>query len=452
MTAKLPPAAQTGSVDVKLVNPDGAFATRPGAFTYVTNAASLHAEVLGIEPLTVIEDTESEITIRGRNLIAAYNEGIVALRGSTRVQITFSSFSSSTDEATGIDSLILTVRVTATPPLEQHERKAIQVLASLRPGAATDGIFQTSRQMFTVLPRAVPVLLAFTANLDPTKPNLVMVAGRNLEGCSLDMGQGAVLHMQKSDDQTVAAIVSFPEDAPVPESADLKLLDAAGREAGQFAMTVAPSVESSAAKSVADDSAMSDAADTDGGLGDGGEVSLTLTPFPGQQILGPTATDSAIFPARSQSRSLFSFNFGDFYIRIFERTFRIQLFNEVRLIPFFDNGVGDRLNSTPVLAQVGKLFRVRGMGLLVALHVELIIHIEIVLIIGFRFQISPFGLFNEFFNDYPFALGSLVISIRFAILVEIDFIVAFVVALIMPGGAMKVLFSFNLRLQYRLQH
>jgi transcriptional regulator with XRE-family HTH domain/pyrrolidone-carboxylate peptidase len=447
VTAKSPPAAQTGSVDVRLVNPDGLTATRPGAFTYVTNAVSLHAEVLGIEPLTVIEDTESEITIRGRNLIAAYNEGIVALRGSSRVQITFSGSSSSTDEATGIDSLVLTVRVTATPPLEQHERKAIQVLASLRPGAATDGIFQTSRHMFTVLPRAVPVLLAFTANLDPSKPNLVMVAGRNLEGCSLDMGQGAVLHMQKGDDQTVAAIVSFPEDVPVPESAQLKLLDAAGSEAGQFAVSVAPSVEPSAAKSTPRDSATSDAA-ADIGIspGDGGEVNLTLTPFPGQQILGPTATDSVIFPARGESLSFFSFNFGDFYIRIFSRTFRIQLFNEVRLIPFFDNGVGNRLNNTPVLAQVGKLFRVRGMGLLVALHVELIIHIEIVLIIGFRYQISPFGLFNEFFNDYPFAIGSLVISIRFAILVEIDFIIAFVVALVLPGGALKELFSFHLTL------
>lgn len=443
VTAISPPAAQTGSVDVTLVNPDGLSATRPGAFTYVTNAASLHAEVLGIEPLTVIEDTESEITVRGRNLIAAYNEGIVALRGSSRVQITFSGSSSSTDEATGIDSLVLTVRVTATPPLEQHERKAIQVLASLRPGAATDGIFQTSRQMFTVLPRAVPVLLAFTANLDSSKPNLVMVAGRNLEGCSLDMGQGAVLHMQKSDDQTVAAIVSFSEGAPVPESANLKLLDADGREAGQFAVTVAPSVEPSAAKSSPEESATSEAA---ADPGDGGEVSLALTPFPGQNILGPTATDSVLFPARGQSLSLFSFNFGDFYIRIIERTFRIQLFNEVRLIPFFDNGVGDRLNDTPVLAQVGKLFRLRGMGLLVALHVELIIHIEIVLIIGFRFQISPFGLFNEFFDDYPFAIGSLVITIRFAILVEIDFIVAFVVALVMPGGSLKVLFFFNLRL------
>ncbi|HEX8774986.1 MAG TPA: IPT/TIG domain-containing protein [Pyrinomonadaceae bacterium] len=449
VTARLPQAEQVGSVDVGLVNPDGGSATKPGAFTYVTNADSLYAEVLGIEPLTVIEDTESELTIRGRNLIAAYNEGIVALRGSSRVQVAYSGFSSSTDEASGIDTLILTVRVMATPPLEQYERKAIQVLASLRPGAATDGVFQTSRQMFTVLPRAVPVLLAFTGSVDPSKPNLVMVAGRNLEGCSLDMGEGVSLHMQKSDDQTVAAIVSFLENVPVPESAQLRVLDSVGSEMSQIAMSVAvsPSVESRAAKSPAGDSPMSAPVDGDPDISgdENGALALTMTPFPGQQIVGPTATDSVIFPARGESLSLFSFNFGDFYIRIFERTFRIQLFNEVRLVPFFDNGVGDALSHTPVLAQVGKLFRLRGMGLLVALHVELIIHIEIVLIIGFRYRISPFSLFNEFFDDYPFAIGSLVISIRFALLVDIDFIVAFVVALVQPGGSLKVLFSFNLR-------
>jgi hypothetical protein len=158
--AKLPPATRTGSVSVTLVNPDGTSATRPSGFTYVTTEASLHAEVLGVEPLAVIEDTESEVTIRGRNLIAAYNDGIVALRGPTRVRITFSNFGSSTDEATGIESLTLTVRVTATPPLTQRERMAIQVLASIRPGAGSDGVFETSRQMFTVLPRAVPVALA----------------------------------------------------------------------------------------------------------------------------------------------------------------------------------------------------------------------------------------------------------------------------------------------------
>ena len=437
VTAKLPPAAQIGTVAVTVVNPDDTTATKPGAFTYVTTEASLHAEVLGVDPLTVIEDTESEITLRGRNLIAAYNSGIIALRGSTRVNITFSSASSSTDPETGIESLVLTVRITATPPLEQHERKAIQVLASLRPGAGTDGVFESSRQMFTVLPRAVPVALGFTANLDPTRPSLVLVAGRNLEGCSLDLGPGAMVHYQKSDDQTVAAIVSFAEGASAAASAQLRLLDAAGGEAGQFAMTVAPSTDSSAPNSSSENIA-SDPAEP------GSAMTLVLAPVPGQKILGPTATDSAIFHARGESLALFSFNFGDFDIRILEKTIYLPIFNEVRLIPFFDNGVGDALSNVPILPQVGKLFRLRGMGLLVALRIEVVIYIEIVLIIGIRFQISPFNIFNEFLRDYPFAIGSIVISIRVVILIEIDFFISFVVALIKPGGQLKVLFYFNL--------
>lgn len=189
--AVLPAATETGSVSVSLVNPDGTTATLAGGFTYVTTEPSGRVEVLGVAPLAVIEDTETEVTLRGRNLIAAYNDGLVALRGPTRARITYGSFSSSRDEATGIESLIIGVRITAAPPLLPLERMAIQVLASRRPGAANDGIYESSRQMFTVLPRALPVPLGYTASLDPTKPNLVVVAGRNLEGCSLDLGDDA---------------------------------------------------------------------------------------------------------------------------------------------------------------------------------------------------------------------------------------------------------------------
>lgn len=430
--AKLPAATQTGSVSVSLVNPDGTSATLPGGFTYVTTEGSLHAEVLSVTPLAVIEDTESEITIRGRNLIAAFNDGILALRGPSRVNITSSNFGSSTDPATGLDSLILTVRVTATPPLEQHERMAIQVLASLRAGASSDGIFESSRQMFTVLPRAVPVALAFTSNLDPDKPNLVIIAGRNLEGCSLDLGQSATIQLQRSDDQTVAGIITFPEGAPPPEEAQLTLLDPGGGEAGRFDLTIAPIAQANVSSFSPGETQTSEAPSG---------ASLTLTPVPGQQMIGPTIEDSATF-SLGGSAIFPSFFFGGFEITITVLDIVIPLFNEVRLIPFFDNGEGDVMNDTAVRAEVGKLFAVRGMGLLVTLRVELFIQIEIVLIIGFRFDISPFGFFNEFFDEFPFAIGSIVISFR--IIVSVFLLVSFLVALVKPDGTLRTLFFFNL--------
>lgn len=454
VSAVLPPATETGSVDVSLVNPDNTSATRAGGFTYVVTGTGAQAEVSGISPLAVIEDTETEVTIRGRNLIEAHTNGMFALRGLSRVNIISSLSTSGLDEATGIESLTFTVRITATPPLEQHERMAIQVLASRRPGSQTDGIPESSRKMFTVLPRAVPVPIAVTEQLEAGKPNLVVVAGRNLQGCTLSVGEGATLHIQRSDEQTLVGLVTV-SDSLVSDSlkssasAQLTIHSDSGGEVAQFAMPVAPGGHSdtesapTAAMSAQPEEGATSAAAEPGA----GDIALTLTPIPGQQMLGPTAEDSTIFRLGGESLPNFFFDFGDFEVVIFERTFVISLFNEVRLIPFFDNGVGDAISNTPILAQVGKLFRLRGVGLLVALRVELSIHIEIVLIIGFRFNIWPFGLFNEFYNDYPYGIGSIVITIRLFILVQINFLISFLVALVRPGGELRVLFFFNLTIE-----
>ena len=163
--AKLPPASQTGSVNVSLFNPDGTGATRPGGFTYVVTGTGAQAEVMGVAPLSVIEDTESEITLRGRNLIEAYTNGMLALRGPTRANVTVANVVNSRDETTGIEELTLSVRITATPQLDPLERMAIQVLASSRPGAQNDGIVESSRHMFTVLPRRAPVAARVFRNL-----------------------------------------------------------------------------------------------------------------------------------------------------------------------------------------------------------------------------------------------------------------------------------------------
>src|SRR5918911_3710688 len=244
--ALLPAATETGSVSVTLVNPDSTTATRPGGFTYITTEQSGRAEVLGITPLAVIEDTETEVTIRGRNLITAYQDGLVALRGPSRAHLRISTPTSERDAATGIESLTFTVRITAMPPLGPLERMAIQVLASRRPGAQNDGVVESSQQMFTVLPRAIPVPLAYSANLVADKPNLVVVAGRNLEGCSLDLGEGATVHLQSSDDHTLVGIVSFPDGATkAAPSTRLSIRSDTGSEVAQYELSVAPSKDGS---------------------------------------------------------------------------------------------------------------------------------------------------------------------------------------------------------------
>lgn len=466
--ATLPPAAEVGSVNVSLVNPDGTGATRVGGFTYVVTGTGARAEVVGVTPLSVIEDTESEVTLRGRNLIEAHTNGMLALRGPGRVQVTSSLLTSGRDEATRIEELTFTVRIVATPPLEQHERIAIQILASVRPGSLNDGIPESSRKFFTVLPRAVPVPIAFTDNLEPGKSNLVVVAGRNLEGSTLSVGEGATLHVQRSDEQTLVGLVTvsdglvsdrFVSNSLVSDDATSEGSKSAptvqlsihkdGGEVARFNVTVAPnggSFKESAAMSAEADEGTASAAAAEPGADD---IGLTLTSIPGQQIVGPTAEDSSIFQLGGGALTNFGFDFGPFAWRVFSRSFVFSLFNEVRLIPFFDNGVGDALSKTPVVAQVGKLFRLRGMGLMVVLRVELVITIEVVVIIGFRFNIWDFGLFNEFYDDYPFGIGSFVITFRLVILIGVNFNISFMVALVRPGGRLRVLFFTELSIRFR---
>jgi len=394
VTAKVPAAAETGTVPVSLVNSDGSSAELTSGFTYVTAEPGSHAQVLGVEPANILEDTDSQISIRGRNLIAAHENGLVALRGSARAAISVSGFSSSRDDASGIETLECSVRIIATPPLAASERMAIQVLAAVRPGAQTDGVVESSREMFVVLPKAMPVTLAYTANVDPAKPNLVLVTGRNLEGCSLDLGANATVHAQRSDDEFVAALVSYPDGGPPPQFA---LQAEGGGEVARLEMSMA----------TADDSSKSIAAapiEGNGGGDGGGDGVPTLTPVPGQQVVGPTAESSSVVNLNGQVLGAFNFDWSAFAVQFFHIRFRLRIANFIKVVPFFDGG-GEELNS-PVRAKVGKLMPLRGVGVLVALRVEITITISVSIIISFRHGFD-FGPWNEF-SDFGFGLGSVV--------------------------------------------
>ncbi|MDT5271182.1 MAG: hypothetical protein QOH49_3368, partial [Acidobacteriota bacterium] len=459
VNAVTPPAAQTGTVPVTLINLDGGESTLTSGFTYVSSEASLHAEVLGVSPLTVLEDTETEVTVRGRNLISAYTDGLVALRGPTRVSLSTLNVSTRRDDATGIEELIFTVHIVGTPPLGPMERVAIQVLASLRPAAASDGIFESSRQMFVVLPRAVPVTIAFTDLLETERPNLVVVAGRNLEGCWLDYGAGVTVHAQKSDDRNITGIVTVDDAqssaalsgssaaAAVMLATQLTVRDASGVAVAQFDVSVVtpenlPPPSLTEGGDAVTPGAPADAISASPAVvAEDNELSLALTPAPDQQMLAPTEEDSALHVLGGGTSSLF-FDWSNLVFDIFDLDLNFVIINEVRLIPFFDGG-GDTFQS-PVLAQVGKLFRVRGAGLLLTLRVEIIIQVRVLIIIGFRFNLWPFGYFNEFSEFYPYGFGSVVISFR--IIVTLRFRLSALIAIVEPGGTLRVAFRLRLSL------
>lgn len=431
--AVLPQAFQTGSVNVSLVNPDGSNATRAGGFTYVTPDTSGRAEVLGVDPLAVIEGVQTDVTLRGHNLIAAHNAGSLLLRGPARATLTLTNFRTSTDSATGIDEITVNVNVTASPPLAAHERLVVQVLASHRAGAANDGVFESSREMFTVLPSGVPVLLGYTATLDPSRPNVVVVTGKNLNGCSFNLGTDVTVHVQRSDDDMVAGIVTVPPNQPAP---DLSVRSQVGTEIARFDTELQAQQTATVANFDGADEIQAAAM-----LPEDGAIDLTLTAVPGQQVVAPTDQDNRIFRLNSSTPITLAFNWSNFEISVFDVFFRFRIVNIVRLIPFFDGG-GEEL-ETPIAPQVGKLFRVRGAGLLFAVRLEITIRITVVIIIGFRTDIWGFGLFNEF-PEFDWGIGSIVIGFRIGFEIDISF--HSLTALVLPGGRLQVLAVIDLEI------
>lgn len=423
--AVTPANPTAGSATVAVINPDGNNASIQGGFTYVSTEAGQQAEVVGISPLAVLENTQSELTIRGRNLIQAYNSGVFALRGPSRCQVSFSNVTTSHDAETGLDTIKVLANIQCTPVLQPLERLAIQVLASTRPEAANDGVVQTSKQMFTVLPKSVPVPLAYTASLTPNQPNLVMVSGRNLDGYQLSLDDGTQVMLQKSDDKFVSGIVSLPENYDTSQPVQLLMKDSNGVQVDTFQMEFEQLLQAPQP-----DEYLS--------LAQPDETNLNLQAVPGQQFIGPSENDNAVFSLNSLGWGGI-YNWSIFEITILDLTIILPIVNEVHLIPFFDGG--DELNS-PVVAEVGKIFRLRGAGLLVAYRIEVQIHIRVAVIIGFYTYTSfGWGFWNEF-PELDWGIGTVVLGVR--VEVQVLVLLSFLLALVKPNGQLQVLASVNL--------
>ena len=416
LTATLPEVSETGIVSITVINPDGTNTELTNGFTYI-NQTTENTEIFGISPLAIFENTPTEIVLRGRHLIECYNNGVFALKGPAGTSISASNITTDDIDTNGTEELRMTVTINPNQSIAPEERLAIQILASRRPEAAVDGIVETSKNMFTVLPENIPVPMAFTAEVKADKPTPIVILGRNLTDCTLDFGSNAILHTEKNSDNLVSGIVTVSSSSFGQGGVSFTLKDAGGNQVGQYEL-----VESDTSNLAPD------------------EVTMSFTPVPGQRYAAPGEDDETVYHLNGQTSSLLPYNWGNFEFVIFDETIILPIINEVNLIPFFDGG--DEYES-PVLAEVGKLFQLRGMGLLIAAKVEVTIRIRVVLIIGFVFDIFPFGIHNEF-SQYPYALGSVVIDVRFEL--DIIIIISFMLALVEPSGNLRVLLQAGLRI------
>ncbi len=423
MEATVPGTNESGTVAVTVVNPDESQFTLDDAFTYVTTEDSGHAEVAGISPLTVIEDVETEVILRGRNLIQAYENGLVALRGPSRVEVKISDVSQSSDEESGIDSLTFNVSISATPALEPKERIAIQILASTRPEAQDDLIVESSKQMFTVLPKDIPVPIAYTPSLNSDKSTMVVVLGRNLDDCMLEFGEGIQNHLQKSDEDSLVGLVSISKETS-EISSQFSILDKNGNPIEQYNLALVEENENSSNENGESSSAV---------------FMLDMIQVEGQLFLGPTAEDSRLFYLSGKVQIHPGYDFSNYGIEVFSYSIRIPIIRIVSLFPMFDGGGPNR--GSLISAQVGDLFPLRGMGILFATRIEVTIVITVVVIITIDFPWLSSG-FNEFPEVAPNAMLSIITGI--IIDIEIILIIGFLNALVLPDGSLQVLIAFNL--------
>ncbi len=448
--ATAPDTKEVGTVPITVVNPDGDQVTKAGAFTYFAAIDDNRTQIFGVSPLTVAEETETEITLHGRHLIAAYNDGVLALRGPSRMQIKISSVHENKPDASGIESLSIVIWASASPPLKPNERIAVQILASKRPGARDDLAVESSTQMFTVIPRDVPVLMAYTPNLNLDRPTIVAVLGENLSGCSLVFDNGVQTHLQTGDEHALNAIVTIEKAAAkLAKPINLSVLDANGVLIGRYSCPLLPESQYRKSDTIPDVIATSRLGGppepTAGPIAS--NFALDLMPVPNQTFNGPTEKDAVLFDVNGQISANNSINISNFFSITASVTIRVMILNRVYIFPMFDRGRADfNIDDIGVLfpsnTEVGKLFALRGSGILVAARVVTAITVRVTVIFGIRFPIDEFQSFNNFPSFFPSAIGVVVIGV--IIEIEIDIFISFVAAVILPDSTLRIVFIFQL--------
>ena len=457
ITAMLPSAGEAATVPVTVVNPDGSQFMLEGAFTYVPLEATDAAQVYGVSPLAIVESEATQISLEGRNLNAAFKNGLIALRGPERAAFKMSSVEISEPDALGIETMAFELAVIIEPPLKSFERIVIQVLASQRANARDDLLVESSRQMFTVIPRDVPVPLAYSPALASDKPGMVVVLGENLAGCTLAFDGDTQVIVQSNTEHSLMAIAAVRTTAPGkssrkrvarPANSTVSVLDQNGALVGRYALSRAPGAQSKISDPIPPYNPA-----RRGGEGSAQLLPITpptdfaidIVPVPDQQAIGPTEKNNVIFDLRDGQYIKSSSNISNFVIQIYQRTIRIRLLDRVYLLPFFD--AGGRVFNAPIIAKLGQLFPVRAAGILIAARITITVTVTVYAIIGIVIRTEQDFLPSNEFGDAPAnAIGFIIIG--FIIEVEIIFDVFFMVALILPDGQLRIIFLFQLRIDF----
>ena len=438
LQALVPPRTTAGSVTVTVINPDGQSDRIEKGFTYLSAKQAARARVESVSTLTLLENVRNVgVTLLGRNLKKAYDEGVLCLRGPEGVTVRYENVVVTSNPTSQQDKVVFDLFVTV-PGLGPLDRIILNVLASVRPNAHKDLLVESSRQMLTVVSSKSPVPLGFTSQVQRGTASPVVVAGRSLKNCRLKSNLPQLTFSPStSDEKFVIALLQVGPNAP--DKVNITVTDEKNNTVGTYEVNVVD--------------APMPAPNTSGGY-DPVDPNTQLAPVPNQTLpesmrelkkahpLNPNAPKPVGVPNTQSSFLTSALTLSNF-------TFNIPVLDEVRVLPFFDRSGGTVLVDLPISVKLGRLFGVRGLPLLLVFRLEIEISISVALVVSVNpFTDVNFGgqSFNEFPDYNPVSDFPGLIVIGFEVRVDITIRVLFLLAIITPDNRFIKVAAFLLEL------
>lgn len=418
-----PTGMAAGLVDLRVDHPDGSTVTLADAFQYLAVGALPRAVIHSISPLNILAGgvSPTTITIKGRHLIQANVERLLALRCPNTISLEIGAYTTSIDPESGDDVVRFPLKVNAVGGIGANDRVMIQFLASLRPRASEDLLVEDSSHYITVVSGTAPVVLGYTNTVGGGESQVVMVVGRNLQGMSLSLVGSAGVEVLDSrvEDRFAALIISVP-DAATFNPGSLMLTNPSGVVSGSYGLT----------KVVGNANRTS-----------GKPLIPKIVQAPGQRPVAPTKGASRAYRVRDGQPLAIAdpkpTNAANLVPGVQVSTTAVQytlpIYDEIAFISLTDRGGSSGNTVNRLERKVGRIVTVRNLDILMVLQTTLTIRLEIVAFLGlnpFNDYASTVG-FNAFGSSSPAGTFGTV-TLQFQFQVTYDFGLSYVAALVRP--------------------
>ncbi|HEX3232468.1 MAG TPA: IPT/TIG domain-containing protein, partial [Pyrinomonadaceae bacterium] len=432
LTCVLPPGPK-GPVDVRVDNPapDSQSGTLSNAFTYLGEKQQKAARIFSVSPKTVLLETKTRMTVKGRNLKTAVQEGTFAVRGFDKnfASVNMTELTIDSSPATQEDVVTFFLTISRPAGLTIFDRVPYFVVASVRRKSRKNRVFETSRKgQFILVTNASPLAFGVTAELIEGTANLILLSGRNLKGSTVALknASGVSLPISFVDDRENLLLIgaTLPDGMAKQTSGPQPTLTLIGPNKQTIGNPISLNVMPGAASD----------ADNDVPAG-------SLKPVPGQRVMTPQpgAVGLYAFASSGDGGEWLPggpiFDLPDVsYIPVLANTFEfaIELVNESFVAPAF---------GRTSKARLGTIKQIRGVPLIVHIEVTLYVLIQVfVFEQGEPFPFDPVGDFNEFTDVFPNAFGTYVGPVTVS---SRELTVGFVVGLVSPTDIITILQSVN---------